>query len=107
MHVYVTDGEGAEHKLDALEGWRVMEIIRDHGFPIIAECGGACACGTCQIEVDPQWAARLHPPREDELDMLDQNYGGQWSRLSCQLIFTPDLDGLRLRIADVALKDAA
>lgn len=107
MHIYLTDGEGREHKLDALEGWRVMEIVRDHGFPIIAECGGACACGTCQVEVDPEWASRLHDPQEDELDMLDQNYGGPWSRLSCQLIFTAELDGLRLRIADVALKDAA
>lgn len=107
MKIILVDGNGGEQVLDAVEGWRVMEIIRDHGFPIIAECGGACACGTCQVEVDPQWTARLHDPREDELDMLDQNYAGEWSRLSCQLIFRAELDGLRLRIADVALADAA
>lgn len=107
MYIFVIDGEGREHRLEALEGWRVMEIVRDHGFPIIAECGGACACGTCQVEVAPGWTAKLHPPREDELDMLDRNYAGAASRLSCQLIFTPELDGLRLRIADVALRDAA
>lgn len=107
MKIILVDGHGREQMLDAVEGWRVMEIIRDHGFPIIAECGGACACGTCQVEVDPQWTARLHDPREDELDMLDQNYASEWSRLSCQLIFTSELDGLRLRIADVALADAA
>jgi 2Fe-2S ferredoxin len=107
MKIVLVDSDGREQALDAVEGWRVMEIIRDHGFPIIAECGGACACGTCQVEVDPRWTAKLHDPREDELDMLDQNYAGEWSRLSCQLIFTPELDGLRLRIAPVALATAA
>jgi 2Fe-2S ferredoxin len=107
MKITLVGADGAEQQLDAIEGWRVMEIIRDHGFPIIAECGGACACGTCQVEVDPEWTAKLHEPREDELDMLDQNYANEWSRLSCQLIFTPELDGLRLRIAPVALADAA
>ena len=107
MRIVLVDQKGLEHELEAAEGWRVMEIIRDYGFPIVAECGGACACGTCQVEVDPEWTAKLHPPREDELDMLDQNYGGDWSILSCQLIMTPALDGLRLRIADVALREAA
>jgi len=107
MKIILCDKHGREQALDAIEGWRVMEIIRDHGFPIVAECGGACACGTCQVEVDPVWAARLHEPREDEIDMLDQNYAGEWSRLSCQLIFTKEMDGLRVRISDVALADAA
>jgi len=107
MKIILVGVDGTEQRLDAIEGWRVMEIIRDHGFPIIAECGGACACGTCQVEVDPTWQAKLHEPREDELDMLDQNYANEWSRLSCQLIFTPELDGLRLRISEVALADAA
>ncbi|MDO8288973.1 MAG: 2Fe-2S iron-sulfur cluster-binding protein [Parvibaculum sp.] len=107
MKINLIGADGTEQQLDAVEGWRVMEIIRDHGFPIIAECGGACACGTCQVEVDPTWQAKLHQPREDELDMLDQNYANEWSRLSCQLIFTPELDGLRLRISEVALADAA
>ena len=107
MHIILTDEKGVEHKLDALEGWRVMEIIRDHGFPIIAECGGACACGTCQVEVDPEWADKLHEPLDDELDMLDQNYGGEWSRLSCQIIMNEELDGLRVRLADIAVRKAA
>ena len=46
MRIFVTDFEGVEHELEGLEGWRVMEIIRDYGLPIKAECGGACLCGT-------------------------------------------------------------
>ena len=107
MHIVLVDDRGAEHELEALEGWRVMEIIRDHGYPIVAECGGACACGTCQVEVDPDWAAKLHEPREDELDMLDENYGGEWSRLSCQILMSEELDGLRVRLAPISVKEAA
>lgn len=107
MRVILVDAEGVEHELEAVEGWRVMEVIRDYGFPIVAECGGACACGTCQVEVDPEWAQKLHEPREDELDMLDENYGGEWSRLSCQLLMGQKLDGLRLRLSDIAIRKAA
>ena len=47
MKIFLTDLEGVRHEVDAVAGWRVMEIIRDHGFPIKAECGGACSCATC------------------------------------------------------------
>ena len=50
MHIHVTDQQGKRHSLDAVEGWRVMEIIREHGLDIKAECGGACACATCHVK---------------------------------------------------------
>jgi 2Fe-2S ferredoxin len=55
MKIFLTDLEGTTHAIDAIEGWRVMEIIRDHGFPMKAECGGACACATCHVYVDEEW----------------------------------------------------
>ena len=96
MKIIVADSGGVEHALDAVEGWRVMEIIRAHGFGLEAECGGSCVCGTCQVHVDPAWAARLHEPREDELERLDENFAEPDERLSCQLLFTEELDGRRL-----------
>lgn len=99
--IYVTDLEGKEHALDALEGWQVMEIIRDHGLPIKAECGGACSCATCHVYVDPEWQGKLYPQREDEIEMLDEAFDVQDnSRLSCQIIFTPELNGLKLTLAE-------
>jgi 2Fe-2S ferredoxin len=34
MFVTVHMPDGKTHRLEALEGWRVMEVIRDWGLPI-------------------------------------------------------------------------
>jgi 2Fe-2S ferredoxin len=100
MKIYVTDLQGTEHALDAVEGWRVMEIIREYGLPIKAECGGACACATCHVYVDPAWAYKIPAKGEEEDHMLDEAFDLQeTSRLSCQLIMDESLDGLKLRLA--------
>jgi 2Fe-2S ferredoxin len=100
MRIFVVDHDGQEHALEAIEGWRVMEIIRDWGVPLKAECGGACACATCHVYVDSEWADRLSPPSDEENDQLDEALVVKRnSRLSCQILMTPELDGLRLRLA--------
>jgi 2Fe-2S ferredoxin len=101
VKISVTDRLGRRHALEALEGWRVMEVIREWGLPIKAECGGACACATCHIYVDEKWLARLHPPTEEEQGMLtDEAFEVQGnSRLSCQILMSEALDGLELTLA--------
>jgi len=101
MKIFVTDPDGKEHELEAIEGWSVMEIIKDYGLPLNAECGGACCCATCHVYVDEAWLDKLYPKREDEEDMLeDQAFDIQAnSRLSCQLLMSEDLDGLKVTIA--------
>lgn len=100
LSIFVTDHDGTEHKLEALEGWRVMEIIRDHGLPIKAECGGACSCATCHVYVDPSWIDKLVEMRDDEEDMLDEAFEVEDnSRLSCQIIMSEALNGLKVSLA--------
>lgn len=101
MKIYATDPSGVEHELEGPDGWRVMEVIRDYGLPIKAECGGACACATCHVYVDPNWMERLPPMREEEEHMLDEATAPvlETSRLSCQLICADELDGLKLTLA--------
>ena len=101
MKIYVTDLNGEEQELEGVEGWRVMEIIRDYGLPIKAECGGACACATCHVYVDEDWLDRLPEKRDEEEDMLDEAMDVQDnSRLSCQIIMSEELDGLRVKLAN-------
>jgi len=103
MKIYVTDQNGELHIIDAIEGWQVMEIIRDNGLPIKAECGGACCCATCHVYVAPEWQDKLHDMREDEDDMLDETFDREDnSRLSCQLIMTEELDGLEVTLSATA-----
>ncbi len=109
MKLIVTDRDGREHILEALEGWRVMEVIRDWGVPMKAECGGSGICGTCHVHVDPDWVGHLHDPNDDELDQLDQLADAdETSRLSCQILMSDELDGLRVKLgAEAADSDEA
>ncbi|MGB4107872.1 MAG: 2Fe-2S iron-sulfur cluster-binding protein [Alphaproteobacteria bacterium] len=99
MKIFVTDLEGVTHAIDAAAGWRVMELIRDHGFPMKAECGGGCSCATCHVYVDEAWIDKVTPRGTEEDLMLDEAYDRREnSRLSCQLIMTTELNGLRLTL---------
>lgn len=100
MKIIVTDQDGATHEIEGIEGWRVMEIIRDHGLPIKAECGGCCACATCHVYVDEEWIPKLYPMRDDEQDALDSAPDvRENSRLSCQILMSEELDGLKVTLA--------
>ena len=95
MKILVTDPDGVEHELEGLDGWRVMEVIRDWGLNIKAECGGACSCATCHVYVADDWRAKVGEPSPMEEDMLDFGYDVRPnSRLSCQIKVSDELDGL-------------
>ncbi|MDF2495484.1 2Fe-2S iron-sulfur cluster-binding protein [Sphingomonas sp.] len=98
----VTLRDGEEREIDGTAGLSVMEVIRDGGIDeILALCGGCCSCATCHIHVDPEFATKLPPISEDENDLLDSSATrDEYSRLSCQLPFGPELDGLKVRIAE-------
>ena len=100
MHIHVTDRAGERHTLQALEGFRIMEIIRDWGLDIKAECGGACACATCHVYVDRDWAPKLYEPTDEEVGRLDEAFEVTGnSRLSCQILMRPEYDGIELKLA--------
>ena len=91
---------GNEHDIEVPIGFSVMAGAVQNMVPgIDAECGGACACGTCHVVVDPEWQFKLPPKQEMEAAMLEFVAEPQdGSRLSCQLQVTSDLDGLTVRI---------
>ncbi len=100
MKIRVKDRNGKEQTLDGLEGWRLMEVIRDGKLPIKAECGGACACATCHVYVDEAWREKLPAATEDEIAQLDNAFEvGDNSRLACQIILSEDMDGLAVALA--------
>jgi len=97
-----SDEDNTVQDLDAPEGWSLMDVLRDYGLPIKAECGGACCCATCHVYVDEEWLGRLPPMKEDEEDMLDIAPDvTEQSRLSCQIVLEPELDGLTVKIVKI------
>ncbi|WP_194094433.1 2Fe-2S iron-sulfur cluster-binding protein [Marivivens aquimaris] len=94
---------GTEHQIDVKNGMTVMEGARDNGIPgIEADCGGACACSTCHVYVDPAWTDRVPSMEPMEEDMLDFAYevDPNTSRLSCQIKVKDELDGLVVRMPE-------
>lgn len=99
--LFVTTRSGDEIEIAAQIGNSVMNNIRDAGIDeLVALCGGCLSCATCHVFVDEAHGDELPPMSEDENDLLDSSaYRSDQSRLSCQIPFTDQLDGLRVRIA--------
>jgi 2Fe-2S ferredoxin len=100
MKIFAKDREGKEIEIEGRDGWTIMEMLREAGLPITAECGGACACATCHVYVDADWVPKLTPATDMEVDMLDMALAVEPnSRLSCQLVCSEELDGLKVTLA--------
>jgi 2Fe-2S ferredoxin len=99
MKVVVALPDGSAHEVPIRPGATIMESIRTAGLPIRAECGGAMACATCHVHVDPAWIDRVGVARGEEVDLLDMSdYRAENSRLSCQIRPVPALDGLKVEL---------
>jgi len=100
-NLIVTTRDGEEREIAADAGLSLMEAIRDAGVDeMLALCGGCCSCATCHVKVDPAFVGLLPPISEDESDLLDSSeHRDEYSRLSCQIPLTTELDGLRVAIA--------
>jgi 2Fe-2S ferredoxin len=93
---------GSEHVIDVKSGLSVMEGAVKNNIPgIDADCGGACACATCHVYVDPAWVDKTGAKSAMEESMLDfaENVETN-SRLSCQIKVVDTLDGLIVRMPE-------
>lgn len=103
VRVVFIEPTGNEVALEAADGWSLMQVATSQGVEgIEAECGGSCACATCHCYAEGEAAARLPPPSEAELAMLEHVVAERRpsSRLSCQIKAAPEIEGLILRVAE-------
>ena len=93
-----TDHQGNSKTVDVENGLSVMEGAIQNDVPgIDADCGGSMACATCHVYVEEKWLDKLSKAEDGEIDMIDMAFEPQKnSRLSCQLIVTNELDGLKV-----------
>ena len=92
------DYQGNSKTIDVENGLSVMEGAIQKDIPgIDADCGGSMACATCHVYVEEKWLDKLSKAEEAEVDMIDMAFEPKKnSRLSCQLIISDELDGLKV-----------
>ena len=93
---------GKSHTIDVANGLTVMEGAIQNDIPgIDADCGGSMACATCHVYVKEEWFDKLVKKEDGEEDMLDMAYEpNKFSRLSCQLIISKELEGLVVKLPE-------
>jgi 2Fe-2S ferredoxin len=93
---------GTVHEVAADNGSSVMEAAIDNAVPgIDADCGGQCACATCHVFIDGDWAEKISARSEMEETMLELAEGvTEFSRLACQISISDTLDGLKVQLPE-------
>ena len=93
---------GKSHTIDVANGLSVMEGAVQKDIPgIDADCGGSMACATCHVYVKEEWFDKLPKKEDGEEDMIDMAYEpNKFSRLSCQLIVSDELEGLVVNLPE-------
>lgn len=100
--ITLTTFDGIDHTIEAEAGKSLMVNAIEQSVPgIDADCGGACACGTCHVFVDAQWqeaTGSSNPLEESMLSMRPDRE--EVSRLSCQIDVTDAMDGMVVRLPE-------
>ena len=93
---------GKTHRIDVAKGLSVMEGAVQNNIPgIDADCGGGMACATCHVYVKEEWFDKLPKKEDGEEDMIDMAYApNKFSRLSCQLTVSEELEGLVVKLPE-------
>jgi 2Fe-2S ferredoxin len=100
------DTTGKETTLDIDVGTSVMQAAVLHGIDgIVAECGGSCMCATCHVYVRDDQIEKTPPMQPDEDAMLEGTASERRpnSRLSCQLVVSPEMDGLVVHLPETQI----
>ena len=90
------ENNGVSKTIEVANGLSVMEgAVQNDISGIDADCGGGMACATCHVYVKEEWFNKLPKKEEGEEDMLDMAFEpNKFSRLSCQILVSDELDGL-------------
>ena len=101
--VFFVSPDGSEEGVEVDGGTTVMVAAQQHGIDgIVADCGGSCSCATCHVYVHPRFVDRFTPVGQFEDELLDTTSCDRLdnSRLSCQLVMSGEVDGIRIQIPE-------
>ncbi|KAL2338817.1 hypothetical protein Fmac_013263 [Flemingia macrophylla] len=100
ISVTFVDKDGEEKHIKVPVGMSMLEAAHENDIDLEGACEGSLACSTCHVIImDVEHYNKLEDPTDEENDMLDLAFGlTETSRLGCQVIAKPELDGIRLAI---------
>lgn len=100
ISVTFVDKDGEEKHIQVPIGMSMLEAAHENDIDLEGACEGSLACSTCHVIVmDTEYYNKLEDPTDEENDMLDLAFGlTETSRLGCQVIAEPELDGIRLAL---------
>ncbi|XP_062228338.1 uncharacterized protein LOC133926419 isoform X2 [Phragmites australis] len=100
ISVTFVNKDGSEKTISVPVGMSMLEAAHENDIELEGACEGSLACSTCHVIVmDVKYYNKLEDPADEENDMLDLAFGlTETSRLGCQVIAKPELDGMRLAL---------
>ncbi|XP_072982031.1 uncharacterized protein [Typha latifolia] len=100
ISVTFVNKDGDEKHIKVPIGMSMLEAAHENDIELEGACEGSLACSTCHVIVmDVKYYNKLEDPTDEENDMLDLAFGlTETSRLGCQVIASPELDGVRLAL---------
>ncbi|KAA8540217.1 hypothetical protein F0562_024220 [Nyssa sinensis] len=100
ISVTFVDKDGEEKQIKVPIGMSMLEAAHENDIELEGACEGSLACSTCHVIVmDMEYYNKLEDPTDEENDMLDLAFGlTDTSRLGCQVIAKPELDGIHLAL---------
>uniref|UniRef100_A0A8C6TAD8 Ferredoxin-2, mitochondrial n=1 Tax=Neogobius melanostomus TaxID=47308 RepID=A0A8C6TAD8_9GOBI len=102
VNVLYIDRSGRRIPVKAKVGDNVLYLAHKNGIDLEGACEASLACSTCHVYVSADHFDKLPEPEETEDDMLDMAPMLQEnSRLGCQILITPELDGIELTLPKV------
>lgn len=97
--ITLVEFNGQAHEIDAEIGKNLMQNALDNSVPgIDADCGGACACGTCHCFIEGEATGEANALEEAMLGMRPDREAN--SRLSCQIEVSENMDGIVVRLPE-------
>jgi len=102
INLIFIEHSGEQHQISVTAGTNLMNAAVDHAIPgIDADCGGACACGTCHIKIQQEWLNHVGTASDNESSMLEMTpESNERSRLACQITLSEEMNGLVVELPE-------
>nr|GMD17299.1 adrenodoxin-like protein, mitochondrial [Ipomoea batatas] len=107
VKLFAIDPDGLKRDVIGLSGQTLLKALTNHGLiePDSHRLEEIDACSAeCEVHIAQEWLEKLPPPTYDEQYVLRRNSRARvlnkHSRLGCQVVLTPDLQGMVVAVPE-------